>query len=114
MVDKLDVSPREQRNVVEADDAGDPVLGDEVDDEVAAAVVLARSLGAETVAGAQHPSAIISYTGWMEWMSHRKRRETKQQPGTARPGKILGCCLVYLFFLCHIHSIHSGIISHRF
>ena len=44
---------------------------------------------------------------WMEWMSHRKRKETKQQPGTARPGNILGCCLVYLRFLCNIHSIHS-------
>ena len=52
------ISPREQRNVIEADDAGDPVLGDVVDDEVAVAVVLARGLGAETVAGAQHPSEI--------------------------------------------------------
>ena len=46
-------------------------------------------------------------TGWMEWMSHRKRKETKQQPGTARPGNILGCCLVSLRFLFDIHSIHS-------
>ena len=46
-------------------------------------------------------------TGWTEWMSHRKLKETKQQPGTARPANILGCCLVYLCFLCDIHSIHS-------
>ena len=44
---------------------------------------------------------------WMEWMSHRKQKETKQQPVTAGPGNILGCCLVYLSFLCDIHSIHS-------
>ena len=40
-------------------------------------------------------------------MSHRKRRETKQQssmlPGQAVPG----CCIVSFCFLCHIHSIHS-------
>ena len=41
-----------------------------------------------------------------EWMSHRKGKETKQQPGTAGPGNILGCCLVSLRFLCNIHSIH--------
>ena len=40
-------------------------------------------------------------------MSHRKQKETKQQPGTARPGNILGYCLVSLRFLCNIHSIHS-------
>ena len=44
---------------------------------------------------------------WMEWMLHRKQKETKQQPGTAEPGNILGCCLVSLRFLCDIHSIHS-------
>ena len=36
----------------------------------------------------------------MEWMSHRKRKETKHQPGTAGPGNILDCCLVSLCFLC--------------
>ena len=40
-----------------------------------------------------------------EWMSHRKQKDTKQQPGTAGPGNILGCCLVSLCFLCDIHSI---------
>ena len=45
-------------------------------------------------------------TEWMEWMSHRKQKETKQQPGTAGPGNMLGCCLVSLHFLCDIHFIH--------
>ena len=40
-------------------------------------------------------------------MSHRKRKETKQQPGTAGQGNILGCCLVSLHFPCNIPSIHS-------
>ena len=46
-------------------------------------------------------------TGWMGWMSPRKWKETKQQPGTAGPGNILGCCLVSFRFLRDIHSIHS-------
>ena len=45
-------------------------------------------------------------TEWMECMSHRKQKETKQHPGTAGPGNILGCCLVYLRFLYDIHSIY--------
>ena len=45
-------------------------------------------------------------TGWMEWMSHWKRKETRKHPGTVGPGNILGCCLVSLRFLCDIHSIH--------
>ena len=40
-------------------------------------------------------------------MSHRKLKETKQQPDTAGTGDTLGCCLVSLRFLCDIHSIHS-------
>ena len=44
------------------------------------------------------PMSVVR-TGWMEWMSHRKRKETKQQPGTAGPGNILGCCLVNLHVL---------------
>ena len=40
-------------------------------------------------------------------MSHRKWKETKQQPGTAGQGNVLGCCLVSLCFLCNIHSVHS-------
>ena len=46
------------------------------------------------------------FTEWMEWMSHRKRKETKHQPGTGGPGNILGCCSVSFPFLCDIHSAH--------
>ena len=35
-------------------------------------------------------------------MSHRKWRETKQQPSRARSGNKLSCCLVSLHFLCDI------------
>ena len=42
-------------------------------------------------------------TEWMECMSHRQWKETKQQPGTAGQGNILGCCLVSSCFLCDIH-----------
>ena len=48
---------------------------------------------------------------YTEWMSHRKRKERKQQPGPAGPCNILGCCLVSLRFLRDIHSIHSVLIS---
>ena len=30
----------------------------------------------------------------IEWTSHRKKKETKHQPGTAVQGNILGCCLL--------------------
>ena len=32
-------------------------------------------------------------------VGHRKWKEAKQQPGTAGPGNILGCCLIYIHFL---------------
>ena len=32
-------------------------------------------------------------------MAHRKWKETKLQPGTARPGNMPVCCLVYFHFL---------------
>ena len=32
-------------------------------------------------------------------MAHRKWKETKQEPGTAGPGNMLGCCLVSFHFL---------------
>ena len=48
----------------------------------------------------------FNYTEWIEWLSHREQIETKQQPDTAWPSSIPGCCLVYLRFLCNIHSIH--------
>ena len=50
-------------------------------------------------------------TGWTEWMSHRKLKETKQQPGTARPANILGCCLVSFHFRCDIHPIRPVLLS---
>ena len=48
-----------------------------------------------------------------EWMSHRKQKDTKQQPGTAGHGNILGCCLVSFSFLCDIDSIHSVLSPHN-
>ena len=47
------------------------------------------------------------YREWMEWMSHRKRKETKQQSDKVWPGNKLGCCLVSFHFLCDIHFVHS-------
>ena len=38
-------------------------------------------------------------------MSHRKWKETKQQPGTAGPDNIPGWCIVYLRSLSDIHSV---------
>ena len=46
-------------------------------------------------------------TEWMECMSHRKRRETKQQPNMLPSPAVPGCCIVSFHFLCDIHSIHS-------
>ena len=37
-------------------------------------------------------------------MAHRIWKETKQEPGTARPGNMLGCCLVSFHFLWAILS----------
>ena len=37
--------------------------------------------------------------------AHRKWKETKQQPGTAGPGNMLGCCLLSFHFLWAIHPI---------
>ena len=44
-------------------------------------------------------------TGRMGWMAHRKWKETKQPPGTAGPGNMLGWCLVSFHFLRAIHPI---------
>ena len=41
----------------------------------------------------------------MGWMAHRKWKEIKQQPGTAGPGNMLGCCLLSFHFLWVIHPI---------
>ena len=43
----------------------------------------------------------------MEWMSHRKRRETKQQPSILPDPAVPGCCFVAFRFPCDIHTIHS-------
>ena len=37
-------------------------------------------------------------------MAHRKEKETKQEPGTAEPGNMLGCCLDSFHFLWAILS----------
>ena len=42
-------------------------------------------------------------TEWLEWMSHRKQKEAKQQPGTAGPGNTTGSCLISFHFLWVIH-----------
>ena len=44
-------------------------------------------------------------TGRMGLMAHRKLKETKQQPGTAGPANMLGCCLVSFHFRCDVHPI---------
>ena len=46
-------------------------------------------------------------TEWMECMSHRKLKETKQQPSMLPCPAVPGCCLVSFHFMCNIHSIHS-------
>ena len=44
--------------------------------------------------------SIKETTGRLDWMSHRKWRETKQQPSRARSGNQISCCLLSLNFLC--------------
>ena len=41
-------------------------------------------------------------TVWMGWMSHRKWKETKQQPSMLPGPAVPGCCLVSFHFLCCI------------
>ena len=48
-------------------------------------------------------------TGRMGWMAHRKWKEIKQQPGTAGPGNMLGCCLLSFHFLWAIHPIRPAL-----
>ena len=46
-------------------------------------------------------------------IAHRKLKETKQEPGTAGPGNMLGCCLVSFYFLFP-HPVHDlRIITHK-
>ena len=47
----------------------------------------------------------------MGWISHRKWKETKQLPGTARPGNMLGCCLISFHFMWVIHSSSSNLLN---
>ena len=50
-------------------------------------------------------------TEWMEWMSHRRWKETKQQPGTAGPSNMLGCCFVSFHFLWPIVWPHPVVLK---
>ena len=42
----------------------------------------------------------------MGYMAPRKWKEIKQQPDTAGPGNILGCCLLSFHFLWPLWAIH--------
>ena len=42
---------------------------------------------------------VYGYTVRVDSFPHRKWREIQQQPGTAGPGTMLGCCLIFLLFL---------------
>ena len=57
--------------------------------------------------GYWNPISALLSTGWMEWMSRRKQRETKQQPSMLLGPAVPGCCFVSFCFLWDIHSIHS-------
>ena len=46
----------------------------------------------------------------MGWMAHRKWKENKQQPGTAGPGNMPGCCLVSYHFLWAIRPIRPAMV----
>ena len=46
-------------------------------------------------------------TAWLDGMSHRKRRETKQQLILWPDLALLGCCIVSLHFQCDIPSSHA-------
>ena len=72
----------------------------------------------DTEHGALTPVDVYQVINWplyctapVDRMSHRKRRETKQQPSRARSGNPISCCLVSLHFLCDILStgpVHSS------
>ena len=69
-------------------------------------VIKPRGCGNAKVNGKMHFFESTDFiTGCGRRMAHRKWKETKQQPGTAGPGNILGCCLVSLHFLCDVLSI---------
>ena len=57
-------------------------------------------------------SAQLQATACGHRMAHRKWKETKLQPGTAVPGNMLGCCLVYFHFLWAIlcpQAVHERV-----
>ena len=47
-------------------------------------------------------------------MDHRKTKETEQQPGTAEPGNMLGCCLNSFHFLWAILSLSTSTVHIQF
>ena len=48
--------------------------------------------------------AVSIHTEWMEWMSHRMRKETKQQSGMLPGPAVPGCCSVSFHILLAILS----------
>ena len=58
----------------------------------------------------------IPYTACGHRIAHWKWKETKQQPGTAGPGNMLGCCFVSFHFLWAIlcpHNVQSPFAKNR-
>ena len=51
------------------------------------------------------------YTGPIDWISHRKWRETREQLIRLPELALLGCCLVSLLFLCDILSTGPVLLS---
>ena len=49
-------------------------------------------LDLETNVGGVHTTVRV------DSLPHRKWKEIKQEPGTAGPGNMLGCCLIYFHF----------------
>ena len=47
-------------------------------------------------------------------LPHRKWREIQQQPGTAGPGNMLGCCLIYFHFLFGKLSTRTVLVRAKF
>ena len=45
-----------------------------------------------------HCRSTYPFTVRVDSLPHRKWKEIKQQPGTAGPGNMLGCCLIYFHF----------------
>ena len=49
---------------------------------------------------------MLSSTVRVDSLPHRKWKGIKQQPGTAGPGNMLGCCLIYFHFLQELIPCH--------